>query len=203
MRHVAPFLFVLSLCLLSGCGSGTPSAPKSPAESAFDAANLLITTGKDGVAHGNTPEAKKLAEQFSSTMEVLQQAAFTGGDKNRKFSLTGEKFLVYCQQSSGRVCFLVHVPQLKNYKDDVRTMLAQLAFKTAQSVTVDLHKEKPIKLAVGLRGSLIYGASAIGSSDAQPQIAQSFSVPKEPLFPYFESPTPAAATPAQKEPPTK
>lgn len=204
MRHVAALFFSFSLCLLIGCGSGAPSAPKSAGEKAFDAANFLITSSSDGVAHGNTPEAKKIAAQFSETMGTLQQAAFTGGDKDRKFSLTGEKFLVYCQQSNDKVCFLVHVPQLKNYKDEVRTMLARLAFKTAQAVTADLHKEKPIKLAVGLRGSLIYGASAIGNSDAEPKIEQSFSVPTEPFYPYFETAAPAApTTPAVSTPPSK
>lgn len=203
MRHVAALLFSLSLCLLFGCGSGAPRAPKSAGEKAFDSANFLITSSRDGVAHGNTAEAKKIAAQFSETLGTLQQAAFTGGDKNRKFSLTGEKFLVYCQLANDKVCFLVHVPQLKNYKDEVRTMLARLAFKTAEAVTADLHKEKPISLAVGLRGSLIYGASAIGKSGAEPRIEQSFSVPQEPFYPYFETPqtaAPAAVAPKATEP---
>lgn len=200
MKLLTAFSLSLLLCVLSGCGTGAPRAPKSAAETAFDAANQLIMSKSGGIAHGNTAEAKKMAAEYSDTIEKLQQVAFTGGDKNRNFSLTGEKFLVYCQLSSDSACFLVHVPQLKNYKDDVRVTLAKLAFTTAQMVTANMQKNKPTKLAVGLRGSVLYGATAIGNSDAEPKIEQGFSVKDEPLHPYFQPA--AAAAPAATPPAT-
>lgn len=194
MKHLTALLLSFLLCVLSGCGSGGPRAPKSAAETAFDAANLKITSSADGTAHGNTDEAKKMAAEYSDTIEKLQQVSFSGGDKNRKFSLTGEKFLVHCQLSGDSACFLVHVPQLKGYKDEVRVMLAKIAFTTAKMVTANMQKEKPVKLAVGLRGTLLYGATAIGNSDAEPKIEQGYSVPDETLHPYFQPASAAAPT---------
>jgi hypothetical protein len=198
MRFFVSTMVCMSILLLSGCGGGKSSAPKSPAQKAFDDANLLITAKSKGIAHGNTETAIKRAAGSSETMEKLQKVAFTGGDKNRTVSLTGEKFLVYCQEAPDGVCFLVHVPQLKNYKNDVRVALANLAWTTAKMMTVDLQKEKPLKLAVGLRGSLMYGALATGKSDEDPKIEESFSVDKDPLIPFF-APS-AAAQPAVSTP---
>ena len=199
--HIRMMLIGCSMLVVlsTGCGGSNSKSTGSPSENAFHQANLLITASSKGIAHGNTESAKKRAAEFSETMGKLQKAAFTGGDKNRKMSLTGDTFLVYCQQVDDGVCFLVHVPQLKNYKDDVREMLTELAWTTAKMVTGDLHKEKPVKLAVGLRGAMLYGAIATGASNGDPKIETGLSVSKASLIPFF-TPKTAAGSPAGSVP---
>ena len=58
----------------------------------FDAANSLIIGHAKGTHHGNTDEAKKLAESFSGQMAAMEKVFFKGGKEKRTFSLTNEQF---------------------------------------------------------------------------------------------------------------
>jgi hypothetical protein len=170
--------------LLVGCDSGPPPRGKSE----FHEANLKITSDKEGVAHGNTALAKEMAQEFSELMGAADKAAFTG-HKKRLVSLTGEKFVTYCHHNGDKIVFLVHVPQLKNYKDDVRDALINLAWMAASEIVDDKGEGKFKQLGVGLRGSLMYGGLAIGEVGSEsPKTENAAAVDDDKLFPFFAVP---------------
>lgn len=190
-------LALLGLCLCVGgvalLGQVGPSAP--PSLGAFHAANDAIVSNRGQVAHGNTPEALALAGSFSARLDVLRPLRSRDGPDEAPRCLT------WCQVEPTSVAFLVHVPLLKRYegraRDDLLTMAWGLACAEAQRLDGDR------RLAVGLRGAVLYGAVATGrTSDPLPTHAQTArAAAEEPLHPFFTSRRGAVAvgsTPASR-----
>lgn len=179
--------------------SAKQDVARSPAEAAFRAADSRILTAAEGrTVLGNTPEAQQLGERFQKLIEPLAEISFTGGGRKGGPSLTGNRFLIHCELRNDRVCFLVHVPQLRNYRGDVRDSLIRLAWMCARQATSELRKDADRKLAVGLRGSLLYGGLAVGQGNSkEPSLTKNEStVDAAPLYEFFEGPpAPAAAIP--------
>lgn len=181
------FSLALLACLVipvGGCGkAGPPPAGKSE----FDVANRKIGSDDQGVAHGNNESAKAMAQAFSDLMGVADKAAFKG-HKKRLVSLTGEKFVTYCHQNGDKIAFLVHVPQLKNYKGDVRDSLIELCWLVANQIVEDQGDGQFKQVGVGLRGSLMYGGLAIGPLGSEdPKTENAAAVDDDKLFPFFVS----------------
>jgi hypothetical protein len=184
-------LAVSLICVSSalfGCGEGRPPAP---GEDAFDAANDIIRSDDAGVSHGNTEQAEAMAAEFSQMLDAADEALFSGGSEGG-IDRTGGKFLTYCRVSGNKVAFLVHVPQFKQYKDDVRDALISVAWMTANQVVSDSGLTDVEKIGIGLRGTLIYGGLAIGPPGEDPEMTEnSFSVDDELLYEFFAEAAPA------------
>jgi hypothetical protein len=177
--------------MLIGCGPSGPPAPPAPGESAFKEANRNIDSDDDGVAHGNTEQAKNMAADFSELMEQADKALFSGGSESA-IDLTGEKFLTYCQVSGNKVAFLVQVPEFKQYKDEVRDALISLAWLTANRVVNEASLTGVEKIGVGLRGMFLYGGLAIGPPGEEPEKTDAgFTVEDELLYEFFAEPASA------------
>ncbi len=178
-----------------------PSRPLTPAEAAFKAADDTIDRHVDAVGFGDDAAAAALATEFARLMQVEQGNRFSGGAENRKASMTHENFLTYCHVAPDGICLLVHVPQLKNYKDEVRVALAEMAWEIAQPLTASRLAKGRGQLTIGLRGAMLYGAIATGRhGDARPQIEEAASVPHEKLHRCFEPSAPAMPTTAAVKP---
>ena len=155
-----------------------------PGHAEFQDANSMIGSFKDEEAFGNTGEAKQLAASFAKLIKLANDASFSGGKKGG-LSMTKGHFLTYCRLNEDSVCFLIHVPQLKRYKKDVRDALIELCWISAQAVLKE-SVDKDIELAIGLRGSVTYGGSAIGmSSSDNPTTENSFMVSRTAFYKYF------------------
>ncbi len=185
-------LFALSLCLcVVGCGgssgggaAGRRARPK-PGEDAFRAASSLIISKSEGTAHGDTDEAKEMAQKYSEVLKVMQEKSFTGGKENRRFSLTGEDFLTYCRINDSSVVFLVHVPQLKRYKGEVRDSLLEIAWLIADQITEGHPQADDLEIAVGLKGTAVFGGSAVGKRGGEPQYENAFIIDETVFFKFF------------------
>ena len=175
---------------------GPGRKPATPEEAAFREADRMIVSHKDRVGFGNTAEATAVAERFAAAMKTQQALFFTGGKKGG-VSLSDGEFLTYCRMSGPDTCFLVHVPQLKRYKDEVRTALARIAWTTARSALGD--RAGRGEVMVGLRGSALYGVVITGSENA-PQITMGTSVPTQPLHSFFAESPQATKAPASAAP---
>ena len=189
-----------ALCLLvvivAGCGGASDSEPKVelPGAKAFDEANRSIVSDREGTFHGNTEASRELAKALSEMVKELEGEFFSGGKENRAVSLTGEEFLTYCQLNDDSVAFLVHVPQFKRYKGEVRDTLLELTWAVAQKITEGHPKGESLEIAIGLRGTMMYGGSATGTQGGNPNYENSFSVDKDVFFKYFEEPEAEAET---------
>lgn len=182
----------IAVCLLAvlaaGCGGSSDSAPEVelPGTSAFKEASRSITSDGEGTYYGNTKTATELAKLFSEMVKELEGEFFSGGKENRVVSLTGEEFLTYCQLNEASVVFLVHVPQFKRYKGEVRDTLLELTWIVAQKVMEGHPKGESLEIAIGLRGTMMYGGSAIGTQSGTPKYENSFSIDEDVFYKYFE-----------------
>jgi hypothetical protein len=175
-----PLLFGVLMLI----GSTQEARPRAAGEEAFRTADQKIFAYHDQVAFGNTPEAQAMAQRFSTLLKSMVAIGFTGARKDGP-SLSEGNFLTYCEVRDERICFLVHVPELRRYKGDVRDSLLKIAWMTAQTVTEERRKGHDLKLAVGLRGAFSYGAVAAGMGEGEPRRAMAEVLDEKPLFEFF------------------
>jgi len=135
-------------------------------QQAFDSANSKITSSTAGIAHGNSPEAKLLAQAFSSTVKSLRDMSIERGKST--VSLSGGDFLTYAHLTPTRCVFLVHVPQLRKFSKDAKETMAEIAWITAQQVASEI-SPRPHTLTVGIRGALIYDRALTGEVVNEPE----------------------------------
>lgn len=155
---------------------------------ALSSAELLIAAKQDlPPGRGNTKEAIELANLFSKQMKKMSDESFTKGSKNSSL-LSGGEYLTYCELHSDRCLFLVHVPAYREFTDEAKTALAELAWFNAQ-VTVAEKLKSGSRLAVGLKGAIFYGDILIGKSSASEQeLSDSVAGKKEDLWAFFVPP---------------
>jgi hypothetical protein len=162
-----------------------------PGENNFHEANLAITSGRNGVAQGNSKNALRLANDFSKSMKLLREA---GVEKSKKgehaISLTKGEFVTYCHLTTKTCAFLVHVPELRNFSSDAKKFIADAAWHSAMAAVLKM-PNPPERLAVGIRGVLLYDAFLIGevvtaAEDAEEGIEKRLrGSDKEALYPFF------------------
>lgn len=183
--------------VLAPTPSRRAAAGDTSGEAVFDEANARISSFHGESAFGNTPEAREMAKRFGEIMKVMSRVAFKGGRTNDSVSLTEGHFLTHVELRANSVCFLVHVPELRSYRGEVRKTLLDLAWTAAQTSTVKVRPEPGVKLAVALRGIVLYGALATGPATAEKPVTLEFegSVGTAPLYAFFTGPSNVAAAP--------
>lgn len=146
------------------CAFNGPSiASVTPAgQAAFDAANRLITLGKGQSAFGNTPAAEKLAAEFAEGIKLGRQLGVQAAKKKALISFSNGQFLTYCRINPNSCAFMVHVPDLRKFKQDAKDYMIQIAWAIAMK-QVNRLKPQPLFLSVGIRGAFLYDAVYEGS----------------------------------------
>jgi hypothetical protein len=185
---------VLGLLIVAGRSTVKP-AP-APGETAFQVASSKIFMYRGETAFGNTPDAKSLAERHSRVMTSMSEVLFTGGPRKGRPSLSEDKFLTYCERRPDRICFLVHVPALRSYQGEARNTLLKIAWMAARQVTKEERTPADLKLAVGLRGAVAYGATAMGMGESTPVNNVAEILEEKPLYEFFVVPGEVSAEPA-------
>lgn len=140
-----------------------PPEPKStsPGAAELSAAERFISGKSNGIIHGNTPEAKEMAETFSELASMMRGELIEKGGSS-KVSLSGGEFLTYCQTSDHGVAFLVHVPSLRKFSDDAKKVMCDAAWVAANQAVAEMNPA-PANLAVGVRGVILYESILLGS----------------------------------------
>ena len=149
-------------------------------------AETLIISDSRGVAHGNTAQAEQLAAKFSTSIDSLQKEFFVREGDEPHIQLSGGKFITFCQLGEDSGVFLVHVPELRKYKDGAKESMVELAWMVANEVSVDQISslEKGDDLLVGVRGTFLYADIVQGKvGDAEPTAK---GLKSSVLNPYFE-----------------
>lgn len=177
----------LGLCTILGLIANATKKP-NPAGDAFEEANRKIGVYERTSAFGNTPEAEKLASSFSAELKKGLEKGFTGG-KRGAISFTKGEVLVYCRKNANSTVFLLHVPEYRQYKDEVRTVLSMLTWAVAQDIVKEAKVPDGTELAVGTRGAMLYGAVMIGKVGEEPGdtfFEDANSVSRDALVRFFD-----------------
>ncbi len=163
-----------------------PLDPNSPSER-LKAAERAISTDNAGIAHGNSKEAKALAEKYAKTMKTLREAFFTKSKGG--LSMSGGNFVTYCELHDGRCAFVTHVPEYRKFEGSAKDSLAEIAWEAAQMTVADRLDEGD-ELGVGMKGSLLYGKVMVGrvtiGGDEKRGLEHQSKSEEERLEPFFE-----------------
>jgi len=189
---------ILSLLMLGGMVAMWIFAAKNAAKNAanqpaLDKAEALIISDSKGSLHGNSDEARELAKAYQTTLQTFDDELFEWEGEKPELMISGGKFICFCQLEETSCAFLVHVPGYRKYNDEAKEMLKEVAWMAAQMVAEE-HPDKVAsgdKLAVGLKGVVLYGAILTGEagSEADPKVGKKDST----LLPFFPEPVKAKA----------
>lgn len=155
---VALFLSVMAIPVINSKPVEPGDIP--PAQARFSAADLKLTSKNDGIIHGNSKTALSLAREFSRRLKIIREMGITE-DKKNAISLSGGEFVTRCELSRQGVAFMVHVPGLRKFDDGAKDFIAEAATRTAVGLAGEL-SPKPEKVAVGIRGAILYDRIIIG-----------------------------------------
>ncbi len=147
---------------------------------------MSYSSGKVGM--GNSAEAEQIATEFAVAMKELDEKLFTSS-RERVIELTRGEFLTHCELQPGSCALIVHVPSYRDYTDDARETVADLAWVTALAKTSETLQPGD-KLAVALRGTLMYGDILLGTFSADEEaIGEPRTGKSQDLSEFFELPT--------------
>ena len=125
---------------------------RSPGEQALIEVERKIATDSQGIAFGNTPRARELANQMATAMGFLDKLAFS--QTKSKPKLSGGRYVTWCELRPDRCAFVIHVPEYRRFDAEAKKALEKMAWMTAQS-TVAKELRPGDRLAVGLKGVLL------------------------------------------------
>jgi len=117
----------------------------------FNIADDLVDTDDEGIAHGNSPIAADMAQSFAELMKVQREMFITGED-NTVLSLSGGNFLTYCLLTDEACVYLMHIPGLRDYEDEAKDFMVEVAFNTGNTILMASGEELPPKLIVVAQG---------------------------------------------------
>jgi hypothetical protein len=156
-------LFALGFGLLRGCQFAQYARTHNlerPRDTFHSATDLIGPLGLP--ASGNTGEAIKLAQIMANDMSRLRKTDFTQFSKQSVMD-RHDVFRVYCHLQPGQCVFLVHVPELRHFDSEAQTSMANLAWEEAHQVLRRSQTaDQPMKLAIGIRGNLLYDRVLLG-----------------------------------------
>lgn len=168
------------------------SDAKTRGSAEFEAANDRVDRFAGSAAAGNCPVAKQIAADVSAAMKEQRDALFSKGKESAHSATQGE-FLTWCDLREDRCIVLVHVPELRRYKEEAQKQMCELAWATA-SVYAERHipQRKDLTLAVGVRGLGLFERVMIGKLGGDPAETLRHSEGKRRLFELFAPPDQAA-----------
>jgi hypothetical protein len=154
-----------------------PTTPGSLARRRLSEAESNVISDSRGIGHGNTDQARAMAEEVSRRMQELREELFTSRD-----TLLKGKFVTHCEMNDGRCAFVIHAPDLRNFESDSKEFLGELAWEVADDVATEELGEG-VELGVGVKGLLLYSAVMVGKtgSDDEPRTSTS----SDQLLPFF------------------
>lgn len=131
-------------------------------DDALRQAERKIVFSRKTAANGNDPDGVIMARELSQSLEQLRDVLLVssdGGDEHKG------KFLTYCQNREGSICFLVFVPEFRKYEGEAKDAIASAAWLAATNVVKANGHDEDCELAVGLKGNLLYGSVMIGRAN--------------------------------------
>ena len=179
---ILTFVFGFMAFIMKDAGNGPKFDPKanlelastSTGETAFKAANEMISRLTSKTAFGNGVGADTLAQKFAHAI--------------RAGSKTTAEFHTYCRVTGdGNLVFITRVPGLRKFSDDEKIAIGTKAWALANQLAASL-EPKPQRLAVGIRGIVSYSEVLVGKPDEAPTrhdgssdaLHSSFTVPSKP-----------------------
>lgn len=176
------------MLVLAGLFVWSESGRQDPAEAALRDADWKVDQAKGEQALGNSTSAQAMSGEMNEFCKNLGQLIAKLGQPLPPAS-TDSPCVTYVETRADKVCFLVHVPNLRRFSDDMVKSSAELFWQKARVTAKKNLGRDDIKVGVGLRGNILYGGTAVGlasgekpalvdtSSSAYPESLREFFAP--------------------------
>ena len=169
---ILSFVALIAVAIFHPPKSKSSGATEATGKDAFEEASRSIGSNRDGVGHGNTPEAQKLAERLSDLLDTLGEKIPHLNDQETMDATHGH-FIVYCQLNKDSAAFLIHVPNLRHYTTESKHEIAKLCYATAcAALKINGNDTGIRKVAIATRGAFFYDTALLGSYPAPKDPAQ-------------------------------
>jgi hypothetical protein len=134
---------------------------KDPGERALRDADWKLDKATGEQSLGNSPQAYAMAVEVNDFCKNLGPLITKMGGPPGSGS-ADSRCVTYVEARPDKVCFLVHVPNLRQFSKQNVESAAGLFWQSARITAKKSYGRDDLKVAVGLRGSMLYGGVAVG-----------------------------------------
>ncbi len=181
--------------------SSRSRAASSPEYANFREGNAIINHYQGSSGYGNTPKAVDVAEAFTKLIKKRRNLMFAAAQPGRISAGTAD-FVSCCELYDSQCAIIVNVPDLRQFDSEAKRALGDVAWGSAQEALREKGVARPgMKLAVGLRGVLMYDRVLIGNVVTNADVTDTGLIEtvtgsevEQRLYPFFQRPEQSAAT---------
>jgi hypothetical protein len=169
------------------------AADNAPPPTALEAAKKNVVSARTITSHGNTEEAKAMAESVAQKMQMMHDTMIVATKGNK----TTDQYAVHCELHEKTCAFLIFVPDYRKFEDDLKNDMDELAWSVASGVAQSSGKlnAADAELCVGLKGLVMFGSIMTGGiSDELPKKTSSNEKELTRFFPEKKSTPDAVPT---------
>lgn len=189
---------LMLMVLLTGLVLWSDSGRSDPAEAALRDADYKVSDAKDAQALGNTEDARTMSADVNEFCQNFGQFITKMQGKPLPSASTEPPCVTYVEARADKVCFLVRVPNLRQFSKETVESSAELFWQKARITAKKTYGRDDMKVAVGLRGRMLYGGLAIGvASGEKPTHTDTESAAYPSLLREFFAPLPSKAPAAR------
>ncbi len=154
---LSPLILIPVLMMLAAAASSKQEQEraKQPGYVQFKQAEKFVGSWAGADGKGNTAKATEAAQNFTTVLKAYRALAVSES-KSKKSESSKDHFITWCEVQGNRCLFVVHVPDLRRFKDDAKTAIAEGAWFAAQVSSKKLDLPADAELAVALRGDVLY-----------------------------------------------
>jgi hypothetical protein len=152
----------------------SPKTPRGPGADALNEAESHLkgkTTGGYGASESEREAATVTAEiaQSLRTSGIAASSGSSGRGKSGLFrravaGMDSDGFTCACSVRGDTAVFLIHVPDLRKFTDEAKVAMGQWSWAAARVGWSQIPEPRPAKLAVALKGALIYDRLLTGAA---------------------------------------
>jgi hypothetical protein len=152
----------------------SPKTPRGPGADALNEAESHLK-GKTTSGYGDSKperEAATVTAEIAQSLRSSGIAASSGSSGRGKSGLfrraaaamDSDGFTSVCSVRGDTAVFLIHVPDLRKFNDEAKVAMGQWSWAAARVGWSQLPEPRPAKLAVALKGALLYDRLLKGSA---------------------------------------
>ena len=160
----APFILLpVSVIGLAKAGAEQDKErAKLPGYAELQQAESFVSRSNGASGQGNSPAATAAAQTFSNIMDEFRESAISSSDSSDK-KAKPKSMSTWCEVRGDRCLFIVSVPDLRRYSSEAKVTIGDAAWFAAQLSAGTLDLPEDAKLAVAVRGAVLYDRMIVGT----------------------------------------
>lgn len=147
---------------------GKKAAENAPPLTVLEVAKKNVASARSLTSHGNTEEAKAMAESVAKQLQLMHDTMIVASKGNK----TTDQYAVHCELHEKTCVFLIFVPDYRKFEDELKNDMDEMAWSVAADAAQKSGKldAADAELCVGLKGLVMFGSIMTGGvNDESPK----------------------------------